>query len=414
MMKKIQLNAQLNSQVKSQLDHQINGESSGALSRRKFIKMASASLAVLSFPGICVTGVKTKKLANAPKIVWVLLRGALDSLHTIVPTFDPQYKSLRPKLSTSFKSPLLLLEKGFALHPSLVNLHQWYEAKQLMPIVAVSSGYDRRSHFDGQDFLESGLGEIDHDSGWLARAIDVKNKRALAVARSTPISLRSSEQVNTWYPSNLKSADDDIYQALTKLYQHDELLKTNLENGLEIRGLVGDGKVKKKKRQGQFVALSKACAQLMTSEKNVDCAMLELGGWDTHNNQANRLTQKLSELDKGLAELKVGLGEEWDNTVVIIGTEFGRTAKENGTGGTDHGTGSALFLAGGAVDGGQIKGEWPGLSKSALFEQRDLMPTTNSFSWIANMLTQHWGFSEQELLQVFPQVKAYNEKLVLG
>jgi len=413
-MKKIQLNAQLNSQVKSQLDHQINGESSGALSRRKFIKMASASLAVLSFPGICVTGVKTKKLANAPKIVWVLLRGALDSLHTIVPTFDPQYKSLRPKLSTSFKSPLLLLEKGFALHPSLVNLHQWYEAKQLMPIVAVSSGYDRRSHFDGQDFLESGLGEIDHDSGWLARAIDVKNKRALAVARSTPISLRSSEQVNTWYPSNLKSADDDIYQALTKLYQHDELLKTNLENGLEIRGLVGDGKVKKKKRQGQFVALSKACAQLMTSEKNVDCAMLELGGWDTHNNQANRLTQKLSELDKGLAELKVGLGEEWDNTVVIIGTEFGRTAKENGTGGTDHGTGSALFLAGGAVDGGQIKGEWPGLSKSALFEQRDLMPTTNSFSWIANMLTQHWGFSEQELLQVFPQVKAYNEKLVLG
>jgi len=414
MMKKIQLNAQLNSQVKSQLDHQINGESSGALSRRKFIKMASASLAVLSFPGICVTGVKTKKLTNAPKIVWVLLRGALDSLHTIVPTFDPQYKSLRPKLSTSFKSPLLLLEKGFALHPSLVNLHQWYEAKQLMPIVAVSSGYDRRSHFDGQDFLESGLGEIDHDSGWLARAIDVKNKRALAVARSTPISLRSSEQVNTWYPSNLKSADDDIYQALTKLYQHDELLKTNLENGLEIRGLVGDGKVKKKKRQGQFVALSKACAQLMTSEKNVDCAMLELGGWDTHNNQANRLTQKLSELDKGLAELKVGLGEEWDNTVVIIGTEFGRTAKENGTGGTDHGTGSALFLAGGAVDGGQIKGEWPGLSKSALFEQRDLMPTTNSFSWIANMLTQHWGFSEQELLQVFPQVKAYNEKLVLG
>jgi len=407
-------NFELDAQAKNQFDNQTNDESTGTLSRRKFIKMASASLAVLSFPGLCVTGGGMKKSANAPKIVWVLLRGALDSLHTVVPTFDPQYKSLRPKLSISFKSPLLPLEKGFALHPSLTNLHQWYQTKQLMPIVAVSSGYGRRSHFDGQDFLESGIGEIDHDSGWLARAIDVKNKRALAVARSTPISLRSSEQVNTWYPSNLKSADDDIYQALAKLYQHDELLKTNLESGLEIRGLVGNGKVRKKKRQGQFIELSKACAQLMTSEKNVDCAMLELGGWDTHNNQANRLAQKLSELDNGLAQLKNGLGDEWKNTVVIVGTEFGRTAKENGTGGTDHGTGSALFLAGGAVDGGKIMGKWPGLSDAALFEQRDLMPTTNSFSWIANMLVQHWNLSQQELLQVFPHIKAYDEKLILG
>ncbi|NQZ90524.1 MAG: DUF1501 domain-containing protein [Colwellia sp.] len=390
--------------------------STSSLSRRKFITMTGAGLALLSLPmGSAFALGSNKQVGNQagkPKIVWLLLRGALDSLHTIVPTFDQQYKPLRPKLSSSFKSPLLPLEKGFALHPSLKNLHQWYQEKSLIPVVAVYSGYPKRSHFDGQDYLESGKAEIDHDSGWLARAIEVKNKRALAVSRATPISLRSSDQVNTWYPSNLKVADEDIYAALDKLYQNDESLRASLESGLEVRGLVGDKKGKKKKRQGKFIDLTKACAKLMVGEQGVDCAMLELGGWDTHNNQGTRLNNNLAELDNGLAELKAGLGKEWQNTVVIIGTEFGRTAKENGTGGTDHGTGSALFLAGGAVNGGQVQGRWPGLKTEQLFQQRDLMPTTNSFSWIGNVLSQHWQFTEQELMQVFPHVKPYNQVLL--
>ena len=394
-------------------------EKADTLSRRKFIKMAGAGLAVLSFPMSPAfafeAGSKVKSnFKHKPKIVWVVLRGALDSLHTIVPTFDAQYAQLRPKLSASFKGPLLPLEKGFALHPSLINLHQWYQEKSLLPIVAVSSGYPRRSHFDGQDFLESGKDEIDHDSGWLARAIAVKDKSALAVARSTPISLRSpfanSEQVNTWYPSKFKSADEDIYAALNKLYQDDEALKEKLNSALAIKGLVDDNGQHKQK--GKFNDLAKSCAKLMTAEQGVDCAMLELGGWDTHNNQSARLARKLTELDSGLAELKAGLGDEWQNTVVIIGTEFGRTAKENGTGGTDHGTASALFLAGGAVNGGKVKGHWPGLKPDELFQQRDLMPTSNSFSWFASVLSQHWQLSEQELQQVFPHIKSYSEVLI--
>jgi len=392
-------------------------------SRRKFMKMAGAGLAVLSFPMGSAFAAgnpsKTKLTGNlvgksSPKIVWVVLRGALDSLHTIVPTFDEQYSKLRPKLSKSFKGPLLPLEKGFALHPSLSNLHQWYQDKSLLPIVAVSSGYPKRSHFDGQDFLESGKGEIDHDSGWLARAINAKNKSALAVARSTPISLRSpetnTEQVNTWYPSKFKNADEDIYAALNKLYQNDKALKEKLTSALEVKGLVDDDS--KNKRKGKFNDLAKSCAKLMTAEQGVDCAMLELGGWDTHNNQSLRLARKLTELDNGLAELKAGLGDEWQNTVVIIGTEFGRTAKENGTGGTDHGTASALFLAGGAVNGGKVKGQWPGLKNDELFQQRDLMPTSNSFGWFASVLSQHWQLSEQEIQQVFPQIKPYSEVLI--
>lgn len=395
--------------MKNSIPHSLDVNS--ALPRRKFIKMIASGLAVLSLPtaSLQVLAANNKK---RPKIVWVLLRGALDSLHTIVPNLDEEYKSLRPKLSSSFRAPLLPLEKGFALHPALKNMHQWYQEKQLLPIVAVSSGYDRRSHFDGQDFLESGLGEIDFDSGWLGRAIEQKNKRALAVARSTPISLRNSDQVNTWYPSNLKNADDDIYHGLAKLYQHDELLGEALEKGLEVRGMVANGKSKTQKQKGNFVSLTKACAKLMVGEQGVDCAMLELGGWDTHNNQGPRLQKKLSELDTGLAQLKLGLADEWNNTVVVIATEFGRTAKENGTGGTDHGTGSALFLAGGAINGGEVQGTWPGLKPNELFEQRDLMPTSNSFSWLATVLSQHWGLSEQELKQVFPHVNAYNKSLV--
>lgn len=385
---------------------------SSSLSRRQFVKMAGSGIALLSFPiSSSLAFEKSATAANNPKIIWLMLRGALDSLHTIVPTFDPQLKHYRPTLSTSFKSALLPLDKGFALHPALSNMHQWYQEKSLLPIVAVSSGYQQRSHFDGQDFLESGKAEIDHDSGWLARALDQRGKRALAISRSIPISLRSSNQVRTWYPSKLKSADTNIYAQLSKLYQSDTLLNESLERGLTVRDLLD--KKQSKKRQGKFIDLTKACAKLLTNQnENIDCAMLEFGGWDTHSNQSNRLERNLNELDQGLGELKEGLGKEWQNTVIIIGTEFGRTVKENGTGGTDHGTGSALFLAGGAVQGGRVLGDWPGLETSQLFEQRDLMPTSNSYSWISNVLANHWQIPESALQHVFPNITPNSEVLI--
>lgn len=389
-----------------------HNKNSGSLSRRQFVKMAGSGLALLSFPiSSSLAFEKSTAAANNPKIIWLMLRGALDSLHTIVPTFDPQLKHYRPTLSTSFKSALLPLDKGFALHPALSNMHQWYQEKSLLPIVAVSSGYQQRSHFDGQDFLESGKAEIDHDSGWLARALDQRGKRALAISRSIPISLRSSDQVRTWYPSKLKNADTNIYAQLSKLYQSDTLLNESLERGLTVRDLLD--KKQSKKRQGKFIDLTKACANLLTNQhENIDCAMLEFGGWDTHSNQSNRLERNLNELDQGLSELKEGLGKEWQNTVIIIGTEFGRTVKENGTGGTDHGTGSALFLAGGAVQGGRVLGDWPGLETSQLFEQRDLMPTSNSYSWISNVLANHWQIPESALQQVFPNITPNSEVLI--
>ncbi|NQZ10323.1 MAG: DUF1501 domain-containing protein [Algicola sp.] len=382
------------------------------MKRRDFIKTLGASLVVFqTAPLVNAAQLLAGKKAKKPKVIWIVLRGAMDSLHTIVPTFDPALAKLRPSLYSGIKDQLLMLDRGYALHPALTNLHQWYQEQQLLPIVAVSSGYQKRSHFDGQDFLESGLSQINHDSGWLGRAAELKQTQALAVARSTPISLRSANNVNTWYPSKLKDADTDTYQALMALYQYDELLLKRLQQGLSTQKMAG-ASLKNLTRQGKFANLTKACAKLMVGDNGVDCAMLELTGWDTHNNQQPRIARQLKQLDHGLGLLKEGLGQQWQYTVVIVATEFGRTAMENGTKGTDHGTASAMFIAGGAVKGGRVLGQWPGLASEQLFEQRDLMPTSNTFSWIANILATHWAMSDQQIKQIFPDIAVIKQQLI--
>ena len=369
--------------------------------------MAGAGLIVWNTPRVLCAA--ESQVPNS-KIIWVLLRGALDSLHTIVPTFDEDLVKLRPTLSGAIADKLLPLDRGFGLHPSLKNLHAWYQDGDFLPIVAVSSGYDARSHFDGQDFLESGKAAIDYDSGWLGRAIDVRSKRAIAIARATPISLRDGARVDTWFPSNLKDVDDDIYASVAALYEDDDKLRASLQSGLNARNMaMGESGPR---RQGKFVDLARSCSSLMSGDDSPDCAVLELGGWDTHSNQVQRLNNALVELDEGLAILKQGLGAIWDSTTIVVATEFGRTAAENGTQGTDHGTGSAMFVAGGAVKGGQVLGEWPGLAKDRLFKQRDLSPTSNSFGWLGAILQQQWGMSRAELSGVLPTHSPYSIPIV--
>lgn len=381
------------------------------MKRRQFIKNLGASLVVFQSDvlanNIDVLGL-TSQLRNK-KIVWVMLRGAVDSLHTVVPTFEKSLSTLRPTLYKGIKNKLLPLDSGFSLHPSLRQLHALYQNKELSPVIAVSSGYGRRSHFDGQDYLESGLGTINLDSGWLSRAMAIKNKKGLAVARAVPISFRGSSNALTWYPSNLKDADDDIYESLKQLYANDTVLLDRLNEGVAVQEMAGVQQ--SKKRQGRFSELTKSCAKLMKDNNDIDCAMLEVGGWDTHNNQQNRLNKQFLALDNGLHVLKTELGKTWEDTIVIVATEFGRTVHENGTGGTDHGTASAMFIAGGGLKGshgkikfGKVVGDWPGLESSNLFENRDLKATSNSFFWIAEILASHWQFTPKELSQVFPQI----------
>ncbi len=383
------------------------------MKRRQFIKLLGSSLLAYHCPSRAFLGNKAENKTDK-KLIWIILRGAKDGLHTIIPRQEQhRLNQYRPRLSSALRSTALPLNAAFSLHPSLKYAHQLYQQGECSPIVAVGSGYEQRSHFDGQDFLESGSGRITQTEGWLARAVDIKQASALALNRSTPISLRSDKvTASTWYPADQQSADSKLFDALSDLYEKSPILSKRLSEGLAVSQM-SQGVDLSKSGKATELKLAKACAQLLTGDKGYDAAMLEISGWDTHNDQVKRLSYRLKVLDKCIRLIKEGLKDDWQNTVVAIATEFGRTVKENGTKGTDHGNASAMFLLGGGLKGGEVLGQWPGLEPSQLFENRDLLPTTNTFSWLASVLEQHWGFNETQLNTVFPHIKSYSDKLVL-
>ena len=296
----------------------------------------------------------------------MLLRGGMDSLQAIVPAFDPQLMKHRRSLAGAVLDDLNPLDRGFGLHPELTTLFDWYKKEEMSPVVAVASPYRSRSHFDGQDFLETGLTAINHDSGWLGRALEVTTREGLAVAHSLPVSLRGQGNASTWFPSRFRVAEEGLYHQLFRLYENDALLTDRLQQGLQTRA-IAEGAMDKNKK-AHFTALAKAAGMLLRNNDSPSALMLEMGGWDTHDNEVFRLGRQLKELDEGMAALKKELGDVWQNTLVVIATEFGRTVKVNGTMGTDHGTGTALLLAGGACKGGRVLGEWPGLREPELYE----------------------------------------------
>ena len=384
------------------------------IDRRAFLRCFSAGLVASQLPGVAKasdSAAPPKNPNEQPKIIWVMLRGGLDSIHTVVPADDPDLMKQREILAKPIMDKLLPLDKGFGLHPELGFLHELYRAKQMSPVVAVASPYRSRSHFDAQDMLESGLLSIDYESGWLSRAMRAANgKSGLALARSLPISMRGSALSNTWYPDTLSPPGNDLYERLLGLYQvSDDNLYWRLLDGLDTREKVG---IQAKGRKTRVENLMSACGKLMAQDKSPDCAMLEMGGWDTHNNQENRLSTQFKQLNHGLTVLKRELGASWKNTIIVVASEFGRTVKNNGTRGTDHGTASTMLLLGGALKGGEVLGQWPGLSNNSLYEGRDLQPTSDIRSWMATLLSQHWHLNNKQLASVFPEVNMSARRLV--
>lgn len=388
------------------------------VNRRQIVKLGAAGWVLSQAPAVALA--KTTSNASSlptPKLVWVVLRGAMDSLHAVIPSSDPHLMQHRAALVNAVSDTALPLNKHFSLHPELKTLHKWYQQKQMAPVVAVASSYRARSHFDAQDQLESGLTTTDHNDGWLARAFEqYQNKleqnqsEAIAIARSVPLSLRgvsrsasNTATVKTLYPSVLPDADADLYERLEYLYRDKPELQARLQAGLNARDMLSDES--KKSKQPKFPQLAKMCGELLAQREYASCAMLEMGGWDTHNAQASRLNRQFKALDTGLAALKTGLGEAWDNTLVVIATEFGRTVAMNGTGGTDHGTGSALLLAGGKLNGGSVLGQWPGLAPEQLYQGRDLQPTSDIRNWLAALLQQHWQLNAGDIAKVFPELE---------
>jgi uncharacterized protein (DUF1501 family) len=307
-----------------------------------------------------------------------------------------------------------LLDLGgfFGLHPSLASLHTMYQAGEAMPVHAVAGPTRVRSHFEAQDCLESGA---DHrmTSGWLNRAVAAMpvtpgssrpDGDAVAIGVSVPLLLRGSAVVGNWAPHGIAAPPPDLYSQIAALNQADHLTGPAIAEGLRERGY--SASVMSDDASGAnryaFPALARAAGEFLRAPDGPRVAALEIGGWDTHVAQVPRLKRVLEQLDAGLAALKEGLGDAWKQTAILTMTEFGRTARVNGTKGTDHGTGTVAFVLGGAVAGGRVMADWPGLGSGRLLEDRDLMPTTDLRSVAKGLLVHHLGVPDTAMAQVFP------------
>ena len=248
-----------------------------------------------------------------------------------------------------------------------------------------------RSHFDGQNVLETGgTGAYQLKDGWLNRLLGLLPKAesgAVAISSTIPVALRGPAEVSSFAPSALPQASDDLMARVASLYAADVQLHALWETAVATRAMAGDLSGAGGRNAAATGALA---AKLMSGPGSARVAMIETGGWDTHSAQKGRLAAQLGGLDKLIAALRDGLGPAWSDTLVLVATEFGRTVAVNGTGGTDHGTGSAAMLLGGAVAGGRVVADWPGLGPPALYEGRDLKPTLGLDVLVSGALAQHY------------------------
>ena len=338
--------------------------------------------------------------AEAPRLVLVMLRGALDGLAAVPALGDPAWAALRGETAAG----ALPLDAMFALHPALPTLQRWYAERQLLVLHAIASPSRERSHFEAQQLLESG-GERPFAlaTGWLGRALQAAGQPAVALSPALPVALRGAEQASTWTPTRGPTAGaerEDLLARVGRLYEADAALQAAWGRALAQQGMnqmAAGMMMAPGANAGSFAALARQAGQFLAAEQGPRVAWLESGGWDTHTQQAGRLQRQLAGLDEGLAALREGLGAQWARSTVLVMTEFGRTAVLNGSGGTDHGSGGVALLAGGAVAGGRVLADWPGLAPAQLLEGRDLRPTQDIRPVLAALAQRQFGLSDAQL-----------------
>ena len=345
-----------------------------------------------------------------PRLVFIVLRGALDGLSAVAPVGDPDYAGLHGQLALSISGdhPALPLDGFFALNPAMPGFARLFAAGEVAVVHAVATPYRERSHFDGQDVLESGYaGSGKVDSGWLNRLLGALPKGepvggpgGLAVGATPPLVIRGSAPVVGWAPQLLTKAGDDLAQRVMALYRsRDTELADALSQGLALDKIADHAMAGSKGRGGMDTPqgmrqAAEGAARLLAADTGPRIAAVAFDGWDTHVNEGGatgRLALLLGGLDGAIAAFRDGLGPAWRDTVIVAATEFGRTVHINGTIGTDHGTATVAFLAGGAVRGGRVLADWPGLKPADLFEARDLRPTTDLRSVIKGVVNDHLG-----------------------
>ena len=359
-----------------------------------------------------------------PRLIVIVLRGALDGLSAVGPVGDPDYAGLHGDIALSLAGPhaALPLDGFFALNSAMPVFARLSGNNQAAVVHAAATGYRERSHFDGQDVLESGFAGPGHvTTGWLNRALEnlpegdrVATLGGLAVGPSTPLVIRGAAPVLGWAPLSLPTPADGLASRVLDLYQHrDPVLAVALQKGLDADRMAVDDKMGKtmKPKGGLDSAAgmrqaAQGAARLIVADDGPRVAALAFDGWDTHVNEGGatgRLATLLGGLDGVFEEFEKGLGERWKDTAIVTITEFGRTAQVNGTVGTDHGTGTVVLLAGGAIKGGRVIADWPGLKPAQLYEQRDLAPTSDVRAVLKGLLADQFGLSAAVLGgKVFP------------
>jgi uncharacterized protein (DUF1501 family) len=382
------------------------------LNRRHFVGQGAAVSLLAPFASIA------NSMPNPDaRFVLVILRGGLDGLAAVPPYGDKRYRSLRGELALDrpgSSGGILDLDGHFGLHPSLQGMHRLYAAGELAVLHAVATPYRERSHFDGQKILEAGGTTASASAGgWLNRALISMSdsglqRQAVALAPNVPLVLRGEHSVSSWSPSRLPDSSDDTISRVRAMYEAtDPLLAERLIEALNAREIAGSMETDRRGgRQQALAPLITAAGRFLRAPDGPRIAVIDVGGWDTHANQGARqgpLALRLGALDKGLASLKTELAETWSYTSILVVTEFGRTAAVNGTRGTDHGTAGCAMLAGGAVAGGRVIADWPGLAANELHENRDLRATLDMRGVFKGLLAAQFGLAESALEHiVFP------------
>jgi uncharacterized protein (DUF1501 family) len=398
-----------------------------APTRRELLLGSSVLFAWASVPRVA------RAEGRDPRLLTIVLRGGLDGLAVVAPVGDPDWIKLRSdkSLTSDGPTPALPLDGFFALNPAMPNLYRLYQAGQATIVHAVATPYRERSHFDGQDVLESGLPKPGTaDTGWLNRAlaaiepggrIDMQGRPAFAVGPITPLVVRGPAPVLSWVPPRLPPVSDDTTMRLLDLYRHtDPTFARVLEERVGLAAIAKAGGMNSEPSperpviQGggiaqvrtYFADAAGAAAKFLAGAEGPRVGALAFDGWDTHVDEGavkGRLANLLGALDGALAAVETNMGDAWHETVVVLVTEFGRTARLNGNDGTDHGTATVALLAGGALKGGRVIADWPGLKEADLYEKRDLKPTTDLRAVLKGLLADHLRADERRLeAAVFP------------
>ena len=374
------------------------------MKRRDFVRsMCLGGLATFGLPIVTFAQVRQKG-----RLVFVLLRGGFDGLAAIVPYGDPAYAGLRGAFAFE-ESDLVVLDDTFGLAPGLSPMREIWERGELAAIHAMAIPFRTRSHFDGQAILETGIDKpIGSSDGWLNRLLQVMSgeRSGIAIASGMPRSMTGPFNVQTWSPTQLGAVEDEYLDRLASLYRTDRILQGPFEAAVQQKNIVGEEMSARGNAQRSGITpLMQATARILRADGGPNIAAVEFSGWDTHANQGmagGALDRLLGQLADGLTAFRTDMGNAWNDTTLVVMTEFGRTARPNGTRGTDHGTAGAGFVIGPSVAKSVVHTDWPGLADRSLFEGRDLWPTLDTRAVLKAAISGTFDLSATQVDRVFP------------